>query len=694
MATPAQIIDPQQQNSWDAARASKIALGNYRVSQTYRSQNTELRYRRSMELYLAATNPKYWPGTKVPSSSMPIYMALAQIEALLPHIDQALFGTGLPFGVTAFPGTSPDEARAKEALMRWQLLFLDPTVGPVPHTSLREIFRQGCKGSLIFGNSIVEMGWLCSQQKKNRYDRMLVPNRRIISDPMTGEPRPILDGYRWQVSESPYTESISKPTAQHVPNSDFYWDPACPTQNIHGARYCARRQFPTVSQLLGYQGQPGFTIPDRAVLIEASKHKNSTQADSTKQMSEASRGKSYIPTMEYNENPDLCRVEVIRYYQTDRAIWVIPGCESIVELKDQPLYNAPNEYQMLPFLTGSYIDVPNRWEGLSLCELVDGDQQLAKEILDAMIDELNLWAHPPIVRNKQMMSAVAPSQRRMRPGVEWEVEGDVRQAVTRMDPGTINVNANMQVDAIDRRVTRTTGNSDMAVMAAPSAGGDSSMRTATGVAARQTSSNTRIQYQVVNLEDQVLTPLLYFIDHLNRRFLDPETVQEVLGPDGQFITVANADVMNAECQFEMQAARKMRQRNSLASGGLQVIMETYLNGPFLQLMADQGKKVNVLEISNLTCDTLGIAPRSMIIDMTPQEIQQRQQQAQQADMIRMQMQRERLEAAAANQQDANETKTQIALVNKLLTPDAAHEAMGLPSPAEIAAKAQPKTKVQ
>lgn len=698
MATPAvEVINTEQAvappEPWNDSSASKIALGNYRVAQNYRTQNSEVRYRKSMELYLAATSPKYWPGTKVPSASMPIFMALSQIEALLPHIDQALFGIGLPFAASPFPGTSPNEARAKEALIRWQLLWLDPTVGPVPRISLREIFRRSCKSSLIFGNSVVEMGWLTTQRMKTRYDRKLVPNRRMVMDPYTGMRSPMLDfrnPFRWQTDSSEYMEYISKPTAQHVPNGDFYWDPTCPSQNIHEGRYCARRQFPTVTELMQYQGQPGFTIPDKNALIEAAKHKQNNPSDTTKQMQETARGKSYIPSMEYNENPDICRIELVRYYQPDRCIWVIPGCESMTELKDQPLYNQPCTYQMLPFLTGAYIDVPNRWEGLSLCELVDADQGTAQEILNAMIDELNLWAHPPIVRNKQMMGAVAPSQRRMAPGREWEVDGDVREAVMRFDPGTINQSALMQIDAIDRRVTRTTGNSDVAVLAAPSAGGDSSMRTATGVQARQMSSNTRIQYQVTNLEDQILTPMLYFIDHLDRRFLDPEKVQQVLGQDGKFIEIANADAMNAECQYEMQASSKMRQRQGLAAGGLQVVMETYLNGPFLTLMADQGKKVNVEEISNLVCDTIGISPRSMLVDMTPEEIQARQQQQNQADEIRVQMQRERLAAAQQNQEMANETKTQIALVNKLLTPDAAHAAMGLPAPAKIAADAQPK----
>ena len=679
---------PAPTDSWSSADAYRYALRNFEIAERYRTQNYEPAARMSMELYLAATTRKNWPNTRVPRSSMPVFTALSQIEAMLPHVDQALFGSGLQFACAPFPGTHPAEARAVETLLRWQLMFLDPDSVVVPHTSLREIFRQGYKSDLIFGNQIVEFGWKATQRQRTRYDRSLIRQFRTVMSLMG--PQQIPTGSSWQVTERPYTESISKPFARHTANQDFYWDPTCPSHNIQKGRYACVRQRPTVAELLSLADNPGFTIPSRSVLVEAAKRKTTRPADSSLQLAEAARSRSYIPASEYNENPDLCRIDVVRYHQADRIVWIALGCDDIPELKNQPLYNAPNEYLMLPFLTSAYIDVPNRFEGMSLCALVEGDQKLAMEILDARIDELSLTLRAPIVRNKQMMAAVPPSQRRFHPGAEWEVDGDVNQAVKRLELGSpATSQAFVELDAIDRRVQKATGNSDLTVIGTPSAGGNSANRTAAGIQSQQVASNTRIQYQVVNLEDHILTPLLYAIHHLDSRFLDPSVVQEVLGPDGSQTWIANADVVNAECMFEVQASQKMRARQSLAAGGLQTILEQAINPQLVGQMAEAGLKPNMPEIDALVCDTMGLPPKSLWVPMTPEEIQQRQQQSQQSDMIRLQMQRERLAAAASNQADSNETKVITSLINKLETPDVVHKQLGLPSPAEIAAAAAP-----
>lgn len=676
----------------------KIALANFNYAERYKSANCEKRYRVSDDLYLAATRVAFWEGTKVRRSSMKVFLALQQIEALLPHVVGALFNDDLPFGGRPFPGTTPEAARAVQELIRWQLLWLDPEVGPVPFSSMRELFREGYKSDLIYGNQIVEIGWLNAQRKRTRYERQLVPERQILNHPMVGPVAVPTGEFRWQVRQSEDTEVISKPIAQHVDVRDFFWDPTCASSIVNkGGRYCARRQFPTVAEMAAWRGTPGFEIPDTKTVMDLAKRRSSRPADASKQYTETSRGNSYSPSLEYNDNPQLQRIEVIRYFQKDQIVWISPNGPKADSSETQNdnlvLYSAPNEYEMLPFLTSAYTDVPGRWHGLSICDLVEADQKLAMTILDARIDELNLLIHPPIIRRKGTM--VSSTQKRMRPGAEWEVDGKPGEEVMRMEMGNVTQQAFLEVDALDRRAQKTTGVTDSAVVGTATTGGNSALRSATGVQAVTGAATTRIQYQVENKQDHILLPLVYAFHWLNKRFLNPEETTQILGSDYAQLIISNADVMNADVMFEWQAGSKMRSKQALQSGALQTILEATMNSALVSQLAQQGKRPNWTEIAAMICVATNQPPKSLFVDMTPQEMQAWQQQQQSnANAVRMQMQEARLEAQGEHQEAADETKMLIMLLQKIMTPDVAHRLLGMKPAALIQAESQPKDKAQ
>jgi hypothetical protein len=673
-------------NDWSNANAFKIAHANFQHAERYKQQNCERRYREAMRLFLAATTRKNWEGTKVARSAMPVYLALQQIEALLPHVIGTLFNGEFPVDARPFPGTNPDQARAALELIRWQLLWLDPQVGPVPFISLRELFRRGYKSDLIFGNQIMEVGWSQTERKYMRYDKMLVPKRQLAPSPTGGVFMAPTGEYDIQAVAREETQTISKPIARNVDIRDFFWDPNCPSQCIQEGRYAAHRQFPTVTELMQYSGQPGFETFTEQDLLALAKKRSQRPADSSKAMAETYRGNNWNPMLEYNDNPALCRLEVVRYSQADRIVWIVPNAD-----ENAVLYNAPNEYGFINFLTSSYTDVPGRWDGLSICDLVEGDQHLAMSILDARIDELNLIVHPPIIWNTQMSAPSSPSQKRLRPGAEWKVSGPWKEAVGRLEMGNVTAQAFVEVDALERRSQKTTGVTDTAVIGAPSAGGNSALRTATGVSSLSNAAGTRIEYQVENKQDHILVPLVYMIHWLNRRFLDPAQAQAILGPDGAQLTIDNSDVMNAEVMFEWQAGSRRRTKQALQSGGLQMVLQSTLNAPLIQALAAQGVKPDYMEVAHMIGDALDRPGNSLFVKMTPEEMQAHQQQSQLNDlMVKMQMQTERIKAQDERSAASDENKLLIELLKKLITPDAAHGMLGMPPASKIAAMSQPK----
>src|SRR5690349_5624891 len=78
-------------DQWSDTYAKNIALGDFQKAEGYRTTNHDWRFRISDQLYLAWTQRKTWEGTKIPRSSVGIFLALEQIEALLPNVVLSLF---------------------------------------------------------------------------------------------------------------------------------------------------------------------------------------------------------------------------------------------------------------------------------------------------------------------------------------------------------------------------------------------------------------------------------------------------------------------------------------------------------------------------------------------------------------------------------------------------------------------------
>lgn len=647
---------------WSDTYAAQIALGDFKKAEVYRTINHDWRFRVSDQLYLAWTQRKTWEGTKIPRSSVGIFLALEQIEALLPNVILSLFpdNNRLPFDVEPEPGTTIGQAQAVRGLISWQLQDLGD---PGRYLTLREIARAAYKDSYIYGNGIVEFGVFDKYVTRNHFQRKNIPIRQMIAHPLTGEPVAVPTGqFRSIIQRSLQTQHVVRPILKRVDPRDFYWDPNCSSHNVNDGSFCATRHLMTVNEVLEFQGVDGFNIPEASQLLKLAQIKNMSQGDSTKSNQESFRGMTYTPNIDYTVSPNLARLEVIRYWQKGHHVWLL-GRQWVA-------YNQPNDYGMLPFLDALYVDVPGRFAGLSICDLVEGDQKLAEAIINARIDELNLMIHRPlIVKEGRAFSA---SQQRLRPGVVWKVE-DPSNDIKWMDTKPTTQDAYIEVDALERRVQKKTGVTDLAVLGTPAAGGNSANRTATGVSSQAGASGKRIQYHVENAEDQFIVPALNIIHALNQIFLPPDEMLQVLGPEAQLIQLDPVDVLNAGCRFRMNASSKMRIKDAMASGGIGLVYQTYLNPEVLSMAAQYGMKPDFSQFQRILNDTFGLPPTAFFVPMTPED-QQAWQQKQMAPLqAKLAEQGQRLQSQQQVAEEKNDTELLKQLLAKLLTPQAAHQ---------------------
>lgn len=670
------IIAPDE--PWSNQRAKDFVKKTFNNYELYRLQNYDRGYKRCDDTYMAVTRNKTWDGTRIPRASIPVWMGVQQIEALLPHAVGALFSDDFPFEcLPNDSNTTLEMARAVRDLLRNQCDDLNPDVMGM---TLREITRRAYKSDYVYGIAPIEVGWQMAEKRRMIYTRKAIPERVAAVHPLTGQTVMVPSGnFQWAVDQTTKTYTISRPKVQNTEVWDYYFDPNLKSHNPQEGQGISVRQLLPISYLKTVCIEEfGFNLPktDKEWKELASAYKQ-TMAEVSRGWSEMDRGNYYNPSLDANADPADARVEVVRFWTKDRHVWLI-GREWLA-------YNWPNELGIIPFLNPFYVDVIGRHVGLSICDLIEGDQKLAQAIIEARIDELNLMIHPPIVR--KLGVKVAASQRRLRPGVEWEAENP-KEDIIRMEMGNVTSSAYIEVQALEQRVQKATGVTDLAALGTPSSGGNSANRTATGINTQTAATGTRIQYQVENGEDQFITPMLQMLLALNQKYQDPnQPMIQVTLPNGSQSQVDPIDILNASVKFKLKASDKLRIRRMLASGGLEAVLNfcAQVAGP----MAEQGQTIDWKTAGQLISDSIGLPDNTLFRQMTPEEQQQMMQIRMAPEMAQQQLQAQRLQMMQQMNDSKADTQLLSDILKKLLTPEAAAallEENGIPQVRELLEK--------
>jgi hypothetical protein len=661
---------------WTDAQALQISMSDFRTAETFRQQNAERRWEAADRTYLAWTGGgRTWDGTRIPRANMQVYLAYQQIEVLMPQAMDAMFGGDLDFDVQpGGVGTSLTQALAVRDLLMNQ--FQELNANGQNFITLREIFRRMEKNSLIYGNGLCEFGWENSTKVHPNWSRQAFPEMRDVSH-LVGAPLQIPTGNLQQIAVSnPQTMRVSKPFLQHRSIKDFYIDPNCPSPNVQEAQFCATRTLMPIKLLASYRDRPGFNIPSDDDLFELAKNKATTSGDTSKAQAESYRGAgAWQPSLDQSKDPQQARVEVIRYWQAEKHVWALG--------RTHVALNRDNAYGVLPFLGINYTDVPDRFYALSICDLTEGDQNLAATLLNARLDELNLIIHPPFLRKRG--SLLATSAAKFRPGGSFELENP-KEDLIRMEMGNVTQEAFVEVEQVERRTAKTVGVTDSSGFGVASAGGNSALRSATGVQAQGSAQSSRVHYLVANAEDQFMLPLLQIMWGLDKKNLDPQQLIQILGPQG-VQTIDPADLFNADPRFQMKTASKMKARAALQGGGLNQILQYLTNPAFVEAIAEQQNMVlDALTVSQLICDTYNLRSTTFFRPITPQEAQAKQQRNMMPLQAKQQLQDSRLQVMSDDSHSRDETNLIIAVIEQLGQTGALNDLLGIKRDVEVAAQ--------
>ena len=143
------VTDPQE---WSNDFALKVAVRDFEAWEKYRTYNHDRRFREAERLITGWKEKKYWEGTKVQRSAVPVFIALQEIEVLQSRLIDQVFSDDPPFAVNPLAGTSVEQAFAVRDLLASQMRDLGM---PGKFLTIRELFRRANKSALTYGGGII-----------------------------------------------------------------------------------------------------------------------------------------------------------------------------------------------------------------------------------------------------------------------------------------------------------------------------------------------------------------------------------------------------------------------------------------------------------------------------------------------------------------------------------------------------------
>lgn len=609
---------PTPDMEWSNDRALRIVRTDFAYAESYRVHAHDWRYRNASELYLAWAGQRYWDGTRVPRSSIGLYVVFEQVESMLPKIVDSLCD----------PESYEFFADDEDAAALWKELINDQ----LEETKYREHIRLAAKSSLVYGNGILEWGMedyedenITFEQSKNLKNviTMFHPIQGQVNIPQSET------SYKRKVTH----ETKRRPYIRYRSIIDSYVNPNCESPSLQSpGNYFILRTYMTAEDIKKLGKSKDFNIPSDAKLAEMSKVKTTANQDVTKLSAELFRYNMWNPAIDYSGDPGKKRIEVIEYTTKDRKIWCLN--------REHIAYNKKNPYGEINYYSMHYADVLDRWHALAISDVAEGDQRLQQTITNARIDELALSIYRPMLKRRGV--TVPPYQLKVRPGVVIEVEnpeGDIKQ----MEVQDITQNAYIEVNASQSRVERITGQSSLSSSGTGAPGGNSALRNATGVNASMGAGQDRIRYYVSNSESMVIEPLLNTFIMLDKKFMDPKQGAAWIKLHKEYSDKDPLEVMNAKVTGYCYASVRMQSKMNFLQN-FPNIAQTIFNPELMQLLAEQQKlTINAEAFERCIWDSIQYTPRGRIF--IPMSDEQKQAMSQppaeaklQAQVQQMQMQ--------------------------------------------------------
>jgi len=553
----------------DDATALSMVLADASIAEKFlQSKGRPQEWNTLDELYRASVKIDKWPnGQPKAHLSMPVVMEV--VEMILPQSHLAFFSDKQPFLLTAKGKTTQAAARAAAKVLVWAIKC----------AGFKEEIRKMLKSCLLYGFCVGKWGWRSGTKPQKVYKRGA------------------------EGIESHTTDvDMSEPTFDYVDLRNVLVDPALRSHDIRNSRYVIQQSFITAEDLDELR-EEFDNIPSRDALRKILAAKEEPTTDSL-------RGSKEQPSrdlqaeqqgVETSIDPLKQPLELLEYWTKDRVIVVLQ--RKIV------LRNEENEFDCLPFVSCSFIDVLGAAYGFGIGKLLEGEQKFQIGTINAWVNSLSLVMSPAFHRKKGLTPGSQTIQ--IGPGTVVNDDGDL----TPLPIQNITDQAMLAVQSSEARSRRRVGanfGSDMPTQA---------MRTAEGVHEFTAGLQVKLQYFVENFSDLVFLPALESFICMAKDRLTPDEINAILTEeDGKAFEGEILEVYNGYYGLEALSSTKLAARRAMAAM-LPMLMQLVSAQPVQDSLALQGKKIDYAELVNQMLDLSGWDAPGIVVDMSPADQQ-------------------------------------------------------------------------
>ena len=644
-----------------------------------------LRWREADSLYQAPPSISMWEGTQVPRANVNRFVVAETVNSIHPQIMNGLFYENPPFKLRPRPNQTENATRSITELLSIQL----------DEMQLRNEVDWGLFSALNFGTGIWKWGFKSFKEKRPKYVQANAPVSVPQADPSAP---PMLV----PTDDSDVFKRVMEEVQIHTPtfeNRDIRYvlvSPGCRVPDIRKANFVVDRMYYTYRELLEHadetyinengQEQYRYDLPSEETIRSwfqeptnepTGPSSNEATAQGTTQIHHATP-RFKRTTVDPLDEP----LEVLERWDKDKVITVIQRCKVI--------RNEPNEFGCIPFFSVVWWPIPDAFWGLGLGRVIGVEQRVQAGLINASLDLASLIVNPMFLRLRG--DNPQEQQIRQRLGGILTVGGpdikSVRDAFGILEQPVLPPQITQQIQMSEARVEKASGANEALVSGAtPHSSAGQLGRSGTGAAGIIQATMNRIGGFAEQFVRQVYEPLLYKMHELNKAKLPAAYIRKLLGehlgPDFQF---SYKDFMQSPAQFEVLAGSHLAAKQQMAQS-LFLMMQIFEQASIMGQLSDISfKKVNVEELLHMIHDLSGFKNYyDIIVDMTPQEIQQKKALQQQDSMqakiqgqMALQNNKAQLDSAAITQQ--NEAKITRDILRQIATKSAEPEALlGVPA---------------
>jgi hypothetical protein len=569
-------------------------------------------WRIAKSLYEAAVKQEYWRDTVVPRASNAYPLVSQHVRSILDQTMSALFPENPPFSADPTEGTPRQVARGWESVVAKQL----------QQVRFKQQLRLIAKDGLIFGTGIGKYGWEKFPVKKRIYRRSQQPST-IPGAAASLPDQTVHTQESDELEEVEFETVVSRPFFTRCEINHVLVSPGLRSPDIRRAGYVAYRDYLTIRDLNKLRDFEGYNIPPEEEL-KLLAMPPSEQAPSSAVESEATtypaQGHRALPRyLDESEDPLEHKLEVLERWSNDTVIVVVQ--------RKKVIRNENNELGELPFLSCFWDDIPGTFYAFGIPRRIGSIQTHIQGLRNLRMDDVNLNLQNVWLEKQGANLTGQPI--RMYPGARHKVT-DPAGIVPLIKQPVLN-EAYREEAVLVADAEKTTGAQEQTVQGAMPERGRSSMgRTATGAGIIGGASSARIQSYVDVIIDQIFLPVLYAFLHMDRRFLDPQFIRQLVGKtlwqameddhEGDLLV----DMCNgSDLKFTMSAGTSIAARQKMAAS-LPLQMQMFSQPAFQQGIQDDGFKVNWLEIGRRDEQASGWkSQEDIFVPITQEDIQRR-----------------------------------------------------------------------